>query len=69
VPSRMDLGKSKYGGPFTTEQVEDVKSFLKLLVMPLPIFITLLGLQSSGAFLVEYDYDFKSGNCNSSVLV
>ncbi len=26
VPSRMDLGKSKYGGPFTTEQVEDVKT-------------------------------------------
>ncbi len=25
--SRIDLGKSKYGGPFTTEQVEDVKTF------------------------------------------
>ena len=24
-PSRMDFGKIKYGGPFTTEQVEDVK--------------------------------------------
>ena len=30
-PSRIDFGKSKYGGPFTTEQVEDVKTFLKLL--------------------------------------
>ena len=29
-PSRMDFGKSKYGGPFTTEQVEDVKTFLRL---------------------------------------
>ena len=29
IPSRLDLGKSKYGGPFTTEQVEDVKTFLK----------------------------------------
>ena len=28
LPSRMDLGKEKYGGPFTTEQVEDVKAFL-----------------------------------------
>ena len=26
VSSRIDLGKSKYGGPFTTEQVEDVKT-------------------------------------------
>ena len=30
-PSRIDLGKGKYGGPFTTEQVEDVKTFLRLL--------------------------------------
>ena len=27
IPSRIDLGKSKYGGPFTTEQEEDVKTF------------------------------------------
>ena len=33
LPSRVDFGKSKYGGPFTTEQVEDVKTFLRLLVM------------------------------------
>ena len=31
LPSRIDFGKSKYGGPFTTEQVEDVKTFLRLL--------------------------------------
>ena len=30
-PSRIDLGKTKYGGPFTTEQVEDVKTFLRML--------------------------------------
>ena len=32
LPSRIDFGKSKYGGPFTTEQVEDVKTFLRLLI-------------------------------------
>ena len=31
LPSRMDLGKEKYGGPFTTEQVEDVKACLGIL--------------------------------------
>ena len=31
VPSRIDFGKSKYGGPFTTEQVEDVKTFFRAL--------------------------------------
>ena len=29
-PSSIDFGKSKYGGLFTTEQVEDVKTFLRL---------------------------------------
>ena len=27
----LDLGKEKYGGPFTTEQVEDVKAFYGIL--------------------------------------
>ena len=31
LPSRLDLGKEKYGGSFTTEQVEDVKAFLGIL--------------------------------------
>ena len=31
IPSGLDLGKSKYGGPFTTEQVEDVKAFYGIL--------------------------------------
>ncbi|XP_064403778.1 solute carrier family 15 member 4-like [Halichondria panicea] len=39
IPSRMDLGKSRYGGPFTTEEVEDVKTFFKILIISVPIFI------------------------------
>ena len=31
--SRIDLGKSRYGGPFTTEQVENVKTFLQILLI------------------------------------
>ena len=31
IPSRIDFGKVKYGGPFTTEQVEDVKTFFGAL--------------------------------------
>ena len=30
-PPRIDNGKSKYGGPFTEEQVENVKTFFRLL--------------------------------------
>ena len=42
----MDYGKEKFGGPFTEEEVEDVKTVLRLL--PLVIFlslsVTVLGL-------------------------
>ena len=31
--SRIDLGKNKYGGPFTIEQVEDVKTFFRILAV------------------------------------
>ena len=31
LPSGLDLGKEKYGGYFTTEQVEDVKAFYGIL--------------------------------------
>ena len=31
APSRLDLGKGKYGGPFTEEEVEDVKTILRLI--------------------------------------
>ena len=32
IPSRIDFGKCKYGGPFTTEQVEDVKTLLRAII-------------------------------------
>ena len=33
LPSRIDFGKMKYGGPFTVEQVEDVKTTFRILFM------------------------------------
>ena len=32
-PTRIDFAKERYGGPFTTEQVEDVKTFLRILAV------------------------------------
>ena len=42
----MDYGKEKFGGPFTEEEVEDVKTFLRLLpvIICLSISVTVLGL-------------------------
>ena len=37
TPTGLDLGKSKYGGPFTTEQVENVKAFFGILFVLLSL--------------------------------
>ena len=44
VPSRIDLGKCQYGGPFTVEEVEDVKTFFQLLIL----LVTLFGYHVAG---------------------
>ena len=33
IPSRIDLGKDKYGGPFTNEEVEDTKTFFRIFLL------------------------------------
>ena len=38
IPSRLDLDKEQYGGPFTTEQVEDVTTFFQLLLLLMSLF-------------------------------
>ena len=32
-PSRIDFAKQRFGGPYTTEQVEDAKAFLRILLL------------------------------------
>ena len=44
IPSRIDLGKNKYGGPCTTEEVEDTKTFFSIILL----LLTLLGFHLSG---------------------
>ena len=38
-PSRLDIGKERYGGPFSEEQVENVKTTLRLITL----FICIIG--------------------------
>ena len=42
APSRLDLGKDKYGGPFTEEEVEDVKTFFRFV----PLLVCIFGFAS-----------------------
>ena len=52
IPSRIDLGEEKYGGPFTYEQVEDVKTVFGLLLLIVSLFgCHLLG---DGYSLIHY---------------
>ena len=44
IPPRIDLGKHKYGGPFTNEEVEDTKTFLRIL----PLLLCLFGYHVAG---------------------
>ena len=59
-PSRLDLGKEKYGGPFSEEEVEDVKTVLRLL----PLLICGAGfLTSWGTYNLPIDVSgFDSDN-------
>ena len=51
IPSRLDFAKERFGGPFTTEQVENVKTFLRILLILFavgPIF----ALEVPASFLI-----------------
>ena len=45
-PSRIDLGKDKYGGPFTFEEVEDVKTILRLIPFIMCVSVYMIATQS-----------------------
>lgn len=44
IPSRIDLGKQKYGGPFSNEEVEDIKTFIRTTIV----------LVAVSAFMISY---------------
>ena len=62
IPSRLDLGKSKYGGPFTIEQVENVKTVLRMLVVSIPMWI----IFTSNFVLLQFPTSFDSTITNKT---
>ena len=60
-PSRLDLGKEKYGGPFSEEQVENVKTVLRLI----PLFVSVVGLMCAVEVRL---FNFHSSYNNSQFL-
>lgn len=74
LPSRLDLAKEKYGGPFSTEQVEDVKVLLGILLVLVtfgPIYALDTGataLYRSTISLQYYGRTCDSSNYNLTVI-
>ena len=52
IPSGLDLGKSKYGGPFTTEEVEDVKAFYGIIKILIALGISLFMNVASSIWVI-----------------
>ena len=50
APSRLDLGKDKYGGPFTEEEVEDVKTFFRFL----PLLVCTFGFTAVAIVILSF---------------
>ena len=63
---RLDLGKEKYGGPFITEQVENVKVFLGLLRVLLSLG-PLFAVERSSIALLPVFTIHLSGNFSSCI--
>ena len=67
-PSRLDLGKEKYGGPFSEEEVEDVKTVFRLI----PLLIVILAFffacrEPSYLRMVYYDLEDLVHNSNDVI--
>ena len=58
-PTRMDYGKEKFGGPFTEEEVEDVKTILRLLPLVICLSLNLSALEYYTS-TVDLFYDVES---------
>ena len=56
-PRRIDFGKNKFGGPFTEEEVEDVKTVLRLLPLLICLsFATGIENMSPTSLLIDLEY-------------
>ena len=73
--SRLDIAKDRYGGPFTTEQVEDVKTFLRILVILLalgPLFALEVPIGPILPIFIEHIIKQRKGyyaNCSPTKIV
>ncbi|XP_011409000.1 PREDICTED: solute carrier family 15 member 4-like, partial [Amphimedon queenslandica] len=73
-PSRMDLAKERYGGCFSHEEVENVKTFLRITVVLVtfsPLFISTVTFLNSSMFAAQFKdgYEDLKGNAETVIWV
>lgn len=67
LPSRIDLAKSKYGGPYQHETVENVKTLLNMLMLYLAMFPFFVGYSGPINQIVPFIQHLKTPENNVSV--
>ena len=67
IPSRIDFAKERYGGPFTTEQVENVKTLLKMLLLLLSLAPIHVLVPASQYFFPLFGYHIGIDNKSKQV--
>ena len=66
-PSRLDYAKMRFGGPFTTEQVEDVKTFLRIVVVLITIgSVFVMGIPASHIAMYVLGVHFGNSELSNS---
>ena len=72
IPNRFDFAKLQYGGPYTTEQVEDVKTLLRILLLMSPTIIILACTTLTAFHLGEFEKHIrkcsKISECNQTLI-
>ncbi len=64
IPSRIELSKPQYGGPFTVEEVEDVKTFFRMLFILIPMgIVIIMGISARMAIDVLANHIPSEFNC------
>ena len=66
-PTRMDNGKEKFGGPFTEEEVEDVKTVLRLLPLIICLSFSVCALELIPLMVYLFYDDQRNSLLNDSI--
>lgn len=65
LSSRLDLAKEKYGGPFSFDEVEDTKSFFRILLVIVCCYGFMLAQDENSVLSVRYEWLYSTYNHTS----